>query len=321
LSNRKLSSLPGVKTESGIDPLISLRGVKKVYKNAAGDFPALRGIDLDIQPGEFVGILGKSGAGKTTLANLITAVDHVSEGEINIGGVDVHSLNENQAAAWRGRNLVSFIKHSTLFHPSISLKMSCSPWISAGCVSPNSKQSDLENKYNTVKSDTDLAKARLDEARRTSENRKDGPDQDQLALAQARLDAANAQLLAATTALGNLDIVAPYDGTVAKVDVSAGEEVSPAQPVITFADLSQWFVETTDLTENEVVNIKNNMDVIVIPDTLPNLQLKGQIDSISDFYTEKAGDITYRVRVKLADTDPRLRWGMTTETRFSESTK
>jgi putative ABC transport system ATP-binding protein len=105
LSARKSSSLPGVNTESGIDSLITLRGVKKVYLNASGDFPALRGIDLDIRPGEFVGILGKSGAGKTTLANLITAVDHVTEGEIRIGGVEVHKLNENQAAAWRGRNL------------------------------------------------------------------------------------------------------------------------------------------------------------------------------------------------------------------------
>jgi putative ABC transport system ATP-binding protein len=82
-----------------------LRGVKKVYRNASGDFPALRGIDLEIHAGEFVGILGKSGAGKTTLANLITAVDRVTEGEIRIGGVDVHLLDENKAAAWRGRNL------------------------------------------------------------------------------------------------------------------------------------------------------------------------------------------------------------------------
>jgi hypothetical protein len=97
--------------------------------------------------------------------------------------------------------------------------------------------------------------------------------------------------------------------------------VNPGQTVITFADLSQWFIETTDLTEKEVVNLKNNMDVVVVPDAIPDLQLKGQIDSISNFYTEKAGDITYRVRVKLTDSDPRLRWGMTTETRFAESTK
>ena len=105
MSARKSPFLPGVNTESGLDPLIQLRGVRKVYRNASGDFSALRGIDLEIYPGEFVGILGKSGAGKTTLANLITAVDHVTEGEIQIGGVDVHRLNENQAAAWRGRNL------------------------------------------------------------------------------------------------------------------------------------------------------------------------------------------------------------------------
>ena len=105
MSTRISPSLPGVINDSRSDPLIRLRGVKKVYKNAAGDFPALRGIDLDILPGEFVGILGKSGAGKTTLANLITAVDHVTEGEIHIGSVGVHSLHENQAAAWRGRNL------------------------------------------------------------------------------------------------------------------------------------------------------------------------------------------------------------------------
>jgi len=183
------------------------------------------------------------------------------------------------------------------------------------------KQAEIENKYRKVKSDVDLAQARLDEARRTRENRKDGPDKDQLELAQTRLEAANAQLLAAKTALNNLEIVAPYDGTVAKMDISAGEKVNSGQQVITFADLSQWLVETTDLTENEIVNLSENMDVVVVPDALPDLQLKGKIESISDFYTEKAGDITYRVRVKLTDTDPRLRWGMTTETRFSEPTK
>jgi putative ABC transport system ATP-binding protein len=84
---------------------ISLRNVVKAYKTPAGDFLALKGIDVDIQRGEFVGILGKSGAGKSTLVNLIAAVDHLTEGEIWIDGLAVHRLNENQAAAWRGRNL------------------------------------------------------------------------------------------------------------------------------------------------------------------------------------------------------------------------
>jgi hypothetical protein len=51
------------------------------------------------------------------------------------------------------------------------------------------------------------------------------------------------------------------------------------------------------------------------------LELKGSIESIADYFVEKSGDITYRVRVKLEQTDPRLKWGMTTETRFTESSK
>lgn len=92
-------------TQPAASPLLRLRAVVKVYKTAGGDFLALRGIDLDVYPGEFVGILGKSGAGKSTLVNMITAVDHLTSGEIWVGDVAVHRLSENQAALWRGRGL------------------------------------------------------------------------------------------------------------------------------------------------------------------------------------------------------------------------
>lgn len=184
-----------------------------------------------------------------------------------------------------------------------------------------SKQSDIENEYRQLKADLDLSKALLDEARRTRENRKDGADKDQLTLAQARLDAAKASLLAAQTSLNNLDIVAPYDGIIAKLDVSTGETVNPGQVVMVIADTSEWFVETTDLTENEIVNVTKDMDVVVVPDALPELELNGSVDSIANVFVEKAGDITYRVKVKLEDADPRLKWGMTTETRFTEPSK
>jgi len=86
-------------------PLIRLRQVVKSYQTAAGDFLALKGLDLDVFPGEFVGILGKSGAGKSTLVNLVAGVDHVTDGQIWVGDVAVHTLHENQAASWRGKNL------------------------------------------------------------------------------------------------------------------------------------------------------------------------------------------------------------------------
>jgi putative ABC transport system ATP-binding protein len=98
-------SQPNQRVISTSEPFIRLRQVEKSYKTAAGDFLALKGLDLDVYPGEFIGILGKSGAGKSTLINLIAGVDHVSQGEIWVGDVAVHSLNENQAAAWRGKNL------------------------------------------------------------------------------------------------------------------------------------------------------------------------------------------------------------------------
>lgn len=103
-----------------MEPLIRLRGVRKTYRTPAGDFPALRGIDLDVYPGEFIGILGKSGAGKTTLVNLLTGVDHLTSGEIWVGGVPIHQLDENQLALWRGRN-VGVVYQSFQLLPSLTL--------------------------------------------------------------------------------------------------------------------------------------------------------------------------------------------------------
>ena len=75
----------------------------KTYRTAAGDFNALKSINLDIQAGEFLGILGKSGAGKSTLLNMITGVDQLTTGEVQIDGVLLNTLNEDQRAAWRGQ--------------------------------------------------------------------------------------------------------------------------------------------------------------------------------------------------------------------------
>jgi ABC-type lipoprotein export system ATPase subunit len=90
---------------NGDHPLISLQGVQKLYKTAVGDFPALKGVDLQIQSGEFVSVIGKSGSGKTTLLNMITGIDRPSSGEVWVNGTAVHELNENQMARWRGKNL------------------------------------------------------------------------------------------------------------------------------------------------------------------------------------------------------------------------
>jgi len=85
--------------------LIELKKVVKIYNSSAGKFSALKGIDLTIQSGEFVAIVGKSGSGKTTLINILTGIDRPTSGEVYVNGTPVHQLNEGQLAAWRGVNL------------------------------------------------------------------------------------------------------------------------------------------------------------------------------------------------------------------------
>ncbi len=102
------------------EPFIRMCGIKKTYHTPAGDTPALRGIDLDIQRGEFIGIMGKSGSGKTTLVNMLTGIDHLTAGEIWVGGVPVHKLDENQLALWRGQNVGVIYQFFQLL-PSLSL--------------------------------------------------------------------------------------------------------------------------------------------------------------------------------------------------------
>ncbi|MBL8110959.1 MAG: ATP-binding cassette domain-containing protein [Anaerolineales bacterium] len=91
---------------SSPEAMIDMHGVVKRFKNAAGEFTVLKGVDLTINRGEFVSIVGKSGSGKSTLLNMITGIDHPSDGKVVIGGTDIYTgVSESQRSKWRGRNL------------------------------------------------------------------------------------------------------------------------------------------------------------------------------------------------------------------------
>jgi putative ABC transport system ATP-binding protein len=85
--------------------LIDLRQVVKRFESAAGIFVALKGIDLQVDAGQFVSIVGKSGSGKSTLINMITGIDRPTSGEVLVDNTAVHTLNEEQIAVWRGRSI------------------------------------------------------------------------------------------------------------------------------------------------------------------------------------------------------------------------
>lgn len=83
-------------------PAVELSKVRKVYMTGAGEFEALKAVDLKVAAGEFVAVVGKSGSGKSTLINMITGIDRPSAGEVWVAGTPVHALTENQIAVWRG---------------------------------------------------------------------------------------------------------------------------------------------------------------------------------------------------------------------------
>ncbi|MFN2177118.1 MAG: ATP-binding cassette domain-containing protein [Anaerolineales bacterium] len=94
------STLPGSNGAAVI-----LRDVVKTYENAAGKFPALKGINLQMNYGQFISIVGKSGSGKSTLLNMLTGIDHPTSGEVIVGGQDIYHMSESKRALWRGRNV------------------------------------------------------------------------------------------------------------------------------------------------------------------------------------------------------------------------
>lgn len=100
-----MSLLKNSTNSNGNHLMVDLRDVHKYYKTAIGDFRALNSVDLQIQAGEFVSVIGKSGSGKSTLLNMITGIDRPTTGEVYVNGTAVHELNENKMARWRGKNL------------------------------------------------------------------------------------------------------------------------------------------------------------------------------------------------------------------------
>ena len=85
--------------------LIELRQVSKLYTTAAGAFAALKSVNLQVDGGEFLAVVGKSGSGKSTLVNMITGIDRPTSGVVLVGDTALHTLSEGQMAVWRGRTV------------------------------------------------------------------------------------------------------------------------------------------------------------------------------------------------------------------------
>jgi multidrug efflux pump subunit AcrA (membrane-fusion protein) len=171
--------------------------------------------------------------------------------------------------------------------------------------------------HDRAQANLELAQAQQTQAQKDYDATRNGPDPAKLNLAKQNLNVAHAHLTAAQAALDNLELKAPFNGTVVDVNVSAGELVGMDKWAVLVADFSEWYVETSDLTEQEVVKLSMGQAATILPDALPDLRLASIISEISDTYYMSAGDVLYHVRLKLNQTDPALRWGMTVEINFT----
>ena len=117
-------------------------------------------------------------------------------------------------------------------------------------------------------------------------------------------------------ALANAEIRAPFPGVITDLNLKVGEFAASGKSAITVADNSQWLVKTKDLTEIDVVNIKEGQAVTVKFDAFPGRKFKGNVLSVGEHYSENQGDIVYKVTILLTDTDSAMRWGMTAEVKF-----
>jgi multidrug resistance efflux pump len=160
-----------------------------------------------------------------------------------------------------------------------------------------------------AENDMNLKKAELDAAQRAYDRLKGGADAEQLAVLEAQLEAAEARVAA-------FSVIAPFDGVVADLDAKLGGSINAGEPAVTVADFSQWLVQTTDLTEIDVVNLEEGQLVSVTLDAIPDTQLQGEILSIGQTFAENQGDVVYEVTILLNDIHPAMRWGMTAAVTF-----
>ena len=84
---------------------IILRHVDKVFETPAGKFQALKSVNMQLNYGQFISIVGKSGSGKSTLLNMITGIDHPTAGEVIVGDQHIYKMTKSDRALWRGRNM------------------------------------------------------------------------------------------------------------------------------------------------------------------------------------------------------------------------
>jgi len=178
------------------------------------------------------------------------------------------------------------------------------------------KLDDAQADYNSAvkrlqyETDVETAKAKLRKALEDFEIWDAGPDPSEAAVVEARLANARAALAAAIAQLDDLELRAPFAGTISDLDVRLGEWVTVGQPVLLIADLDHLQIETTDLNEIDAARVNLNDQADLTFDALPGTKIQGRVKSIAPKSSEGSG-VNYTAVIIMNEIPVRLRWGMT----------
>ena len=175
------------------DAVIRVAGLAKSYVTAAGPFPALKGVDLTIEAGEFVAIMGPSGSGKSTFMNLLGCLDTPTEGDYLLAGRNVAQMDKDELAALRNRT-IGFVFQGFNLLPRMTLEDNVAlPLVYAGI--------DAESRR--AKAQEMLSRVGLADYAKSLPNRISGGQQQRVAIARALVNAP--RLILADEPTGNLD--------------------------------------------------------------------------------------------------------------------
>ena len=176
-----------------MDPIIRIEGLYKEYETDAGPVPVLKGIDLTIDPGEFVAIMGPSGSGKSTFMNILGCLDVPTRGKYILNGRDVGTLNSDQLAHLRNE-VIGFVFQGFNLLPRANLEDNVSLPLVYG---------DVQKSERIARANDMLEKVGLAKYAKSLPNQISGGQQQRVAIARALVN--RPKLILADEPTGNLD--------------------------------------------------------------------------------------------------------------------